>query len=102
MQTQTVVVEHVVTTEDDLGNSTTARTTQTVARCLFEPQQAVERTDPRSPGVVTPAKFYLPIPLQLDADDTITDEASVVWQVIGGSAVWIDQTEVPVKRAGSV
>jgi hypothetical protein len=98
----TVVVTAVVTTRDKYGDETTATTTQTVSGVMFEPMQATERTDSRTPGVTTPAKFYLPIPLQLNADDTITDAASVVWQVIGGSSVWIDQTEVPVVRASAV
>jgi hypothetical protein len=102
MQTQTVVAIEVTTTTDDLGNSTTTQTQRDVPSALFEPQQATERTDSRSPGVVTPAKFYLPTPLQLDADDVIVDADEVWWQVIGGSSVWGNDTEVPVKRASAV
>jgi len=96
-----VTVRQVVTTRDANGDSTTTSSTSTVTGVLFEPQQATERTDARSPGVVTPAKFYLPIALQLNADDEI-DSAGVTWQVVGGSSVWQDQTEVPVKRAAVV
>lgn len=99
---QTVTVTAVTTTTDDYGDTSTSTATTTVPGCMFEPMQATERTDAHSPGVVTPAKFYLPIPLQLNADDKITDAASVVWQVVGGSSVWVDQTEVPVKRASAV
>jgi hypothetical protein len=99
---QTVTVTAVVTTTNDDGDSTTTSTTQVVDGCMFEPQQSSERTDNNSPGVVTPAKFYLPIPLQLNADDTITDANAVEWQVLGGSSVWIDQTEVAVSRTGVV
>jgi hypothetical protein len=99
---QTVTVTAVVTTRDKYGDETTATTTTTVPRALFEPQQSTERTDTHTPGVVTPAKFYLPVALSLNADDTITDATSVVWSVVGGSSVWVDQTEVPVVRASAV
>jgi hypothetical protein len=102
MQTQTVTAIQVTTTTDELGNSTTETVETTVERVLFEPQQATERTDPRSPGEVTPAKFYLPVPLQLNADDEINDASGATWQVVGGSSVWGDQSEVPVQRASGV
>lgn len=101
MDTVTISVTRVVTTTDDLGNSTETTTQEAIPGCLFEPQQSTERTDSRSPGVITPAKFYAPVALPLDADDVVTDESGVQWQVVGGSAVWGDQTEVPVKRIGS-
>jgi hypothetical protein len=102
MDTQTVTAIQVTTTDDGLGNTTTTQTEQTVSGVLFEPRQATERTDSRSPGVVTPAKFYLPIGLELDADDVIVDAAGVWWQVVGGSSVWGQDTEVPVTRASGV
>lgn len=97
----TVTVIQVTTTTDDLGDQTTVTTQQVVDGVMFEPQQGVERTDPQSPGVVTPAKFYLPIPLQLDADDVIVDADGVRWNVTAGSSVWHDQTEVAVTRASA-
>lgn len=100
MDYQTVTVRSVTTVDDGIGNTIETPTTSTVPGVLFEPQQAIERTDSRSPGVVTPAKFYGPFPL-LDADDTITDAAGVRWQVIGGSVRWdAEHSEVPVKRTG--
>lgn len=100
MQTETVTVIQVTTTTDDYGNSTTSQTEQDVSGVLFEPMQATERTDSRSPGVVSPAKFYLPVPLKLNADDVVL-VGGVVWAVQGGSSVWGDQTEVPVTRTGA-
>ena len=97
METQTVTVRSVTTTDDGLGNTTEVVAEATVERVLFEPQQATERTDRNSPGVVTPAKFYGPFPA-LDADDTIVDAAGASWQVVGGSAKWGTESEVPVKR----
>ena len=102
MNYQTVTARQVTTTTDDYGDSTTTTTETVVPNVLFEPKQATERTDSRSPGVTTPAKFYLPVPLQLDADDEIVDAAGVVWSVIGGSSVWGNQTEAPVERASAV
>lgn len=96
---QSVTVTAVVTTRDKYGDETTATTTQVVGGCMFEPQQSTERTDSHTPGVTTPAKFYLPVALTLNSDDTITDAAGAVWNVVGGSSVWVDQTEVPVVRA---
>jgi len=97
----TVTVRQISSTGDGLGNSVGTTANVTVGGVLFEPQQATERTDANSPGVVTPAKFYLPVPLQLDADDEIVADG-ITWQVIGGSSVWGTQTEVPVKRASAV
>lgn len=99
---QSVTVTAVVTTRDQYGDETTSTSTTSVTGCMFEPEQSTERTDSHTPGVVTPAKFYLPVALTLNADDTITDAASVVWNVQGGSSVWVDQTEVPVVRASVV
>lgn len=99
---QTITARHVVTTTDRMGNSTTTETVTEVERCLFEPAQATERTDPRSPGVTTPAKFYAPVALQLDADDEITDADGVKWAVLGGSSVWGTRTEIPVQRTSEV
>lgn len=102
MRTQTVTAIEVVTDTDKHGDSTVTQTERDVDGVLFEPQQATERTDSRSPGVTTPAKFYLPIALPLNADDVILDADGVRWDVVGGSAVWDDQTEVPVQRPNQV
>jgi len=89
-----------VTTSTDLdGNTTSTRLERDIDGCLFEPQQSVERTDPRSPGVLSPAKFYAPEPVHLDADDEV-EAGGTTWQVVGGSMVWGTQTEIPVRRVG--
>lgn len=99
--TETVTVIEVTTTVDDYGNESTEQTERDVEGVLFEPRQATERTDSRTPGVASPAKFYLPVPLQLDSDDVIV-RGEVVWQVEGGSSVWRDRTEVAVVRGSAV
>lgn len=96
-----VTVRTVVTTRDANGDSTTTPTTSTVTGVMFEPQQGVERTDQHSPGVVTPAKFYLPGAIALNADDEI-DAAGVTWRVVAGSSIWGNQTEVAVERTAAV
>lgn len=101
MQTHTVTAVQVTTTTDEVGNQTYSTLEQDVTGVLFEPQQATERTDSRSPGVVAPAKFYLPVPLPLDADDEVLF-AGHIWSVVGGASVWEDQTEVPVQRTGTL
>ena len=101
MQRVTVTVVQVTTTTGPLGDSTISTLEQDVDGVLFEPKQATERTDARSPGVTTPAKFYLPVPLELDADDVILHDG-YEWQVIGGSSVWGSDTEVPATRASAV
>jgi hypothetical protein len=55
MGTQTVVARQVTTATDPLGDSTTTTIETVVPGALFEPRQATERTDSRSPGVTTPA-----------------------------------------------
>lgn len=102
MESVAVTARTVTTTRDDYGDSSQAVVELAIPGCLFEPSQATERTDRNSPGVVTPAKFYLPVPLHMDADDEIIDTAGVTWQVVGSSSVWGDQTEVPVMRASAV
>lgn len=97
MRFQSVTVRSVVTVDDGLGNETSTVTEVPVSGVLFEPRQSTERTDPRSPGVVTPAKFYGPFPT-LDADDEIVDADGVAWQVEGGASDWGGLSEVPVKR----
>ena len=101
MDYQTVTVRQVTTTDDGLGNTSETEVRTPVERVLFEPQQSTERTDSRSPGVTTPAKFYGPFP-PLDADDEIIDAAGMTWQVVGGAAKWGTDSEVPVKRASAV
>lgn len=99
---QTVTVIRVTTTRNDYGDETTSQTEVDVEGALFEPKQGVERTDTHTPGVVTPAKFYLPGAHELDSDDVILDANSVAWNIVANSSIWVDQTEVPVVKAGAV
>lgn len=104
IETVTVTAVKVTTAVDDLGDETETRTEHTIDGCLFEPQQATERSDNRSPGVVVPAKVYLPVALQLDADDLVRigGPDGTPWQVVARAAVWGDQTEVPIREVTDV
>lgn len=93
-------IRQVTTTTSNVGDTTDAVIESEVPVLQFEPAQPTERTDPRSPGVVTPAKFYFAAPLHLNASDQIVEDG-VTWEVVGGSSVWGGtHTEVPVSRAG--
>lgn len=97
----TVTVVRTTTTRDALGNKTTSRVTTSVEGAIFEPERTLERTgDDRAP-VIQPARWNLPGVYELDGDDTIEDGDNV-WQVVGGSTVWLDRTEVPVTRTRKV
>lgn len=92
-------IRQVTTTTDEAGDTIAEAVVESEVPVLqFEPAQPTERTDPRSPGVVTPAKFYFAAPLYLNASDEIV-ENGVTWEVVGGSSVWGGtHTEVPVSR----
>lgn len=95
----TVTVVAVTTTRDGLGNETYATVQQDVGDVMFEPLAPLERPDTSgTPLTVVPGKFYLPVALQLNADDLIL-YAGYEWRVEGGSQVWVDQTECATVRA---
>lgn len=106
----TVVVRSVVATTDDLGDSTTVTTEETLGWALIAPRSSTERTDPRSPAVVTAATIYGPFGTDLDADDLLvvsnhSPSMDGVWQVEGLPGAWSlgewrPGFEVAVKRTG--
>lgn len=103
-ETEAVTIVSTVTTPDDMGDSTTTETREDIPGVLFAPSQIVERgsrgnmsAGTTQPGVMIPATFYLPVARQLNSDDVILHDG-LAWRVLGGSAVWGDQTEVPVER----
>ena len=101
---ETVTIVRTVTTPDDMGDATTTQTREDISGALFAPSHIVERgsrgnisAGTTQPGVTIPATFYLPVARELNSDDVILRNG-VAWRVLGGSAVWGDQTEVPVER----
>lgn len=95
----TVIVVQVTTTRDGLGNESYSTVQQDVGDVSVAPELSTERPDSAgTPLTVVPARFYLPVPLQLNADDLIL-HAGYEWRVEGGSQVWVDQTEVATIRA---
>lgn len=97
-----VTVRRKSNTFDDLGDSTPGATSEASYTGVFEPQQFVERTDSRSPGVTSTAKVYLDVSLQLDADDEVELASGTTWRVVGGSSPWGMGTEIPVERVSDV
>lgn len=92
----------VTTTTDSHGNRTNAeRPVPLPGPCLFEPAQSVERTDPRSPGVTSPAKLYVVgvLPEPVKADD-ILEIDGLRWQVKGDGNDWSLGLEVALQRYG--
>lgn len=98
---RTVVLVAVVKTRSDVGDSTETETPTTVHGAIFEPERPLERTGDSRATVVRPAMWNLPGVHELDADDLVKD-GDVTWQVLGGSTVWLDRTEVPVVRVTNV
>ena len=107
----TVTVRSVVTTPDDLGNSTTTTSDTVLPWALVAPRSSDERTDPRSPAVVTAASIYGPFGTSINADDLIivADHSPSMdgeWRAEGRSGDWSLNGweagfELAVKRASS-
>lgn len=105
----TVVVRSTVTTTDDAGDSTTTTSDTTLEWALVSPRSSTERTDPRSPAVITAATVYGPFATQINADDLLivsnhSPSMDGAWQVEGRSGDWSlgdwkPGFEVAVKRA---
>lgn len=57
---ETISLVTVTRTRDDFDNYVDVYTVTDVEDCNFEPEQSTERTDPRSPGVTSPARIYAP------------------------------------------
>lgn len=105
----TVVVRSTTTTTTDLGDSTTTTADTTLDWALIAPRSSSERTDPRSPAVVTAASVYGPFGTPLNADDVLivsnhSPSMDGTWQVEGRSGDWSlggwrPGFEVAVKRA---
>jgi len=106
----TVTLRTVTTTTDDLGDSTTATVDSTLDWALIAPRASTERTDPRSPAVVTAASIYGPFGTALNADDLLvvsghSPSMNGTWQVEGmpgdwSLGDWRPGFEVAVKRVG--
>lgn len=89
----TATLHSVTTTEDDLGNSTTTLVDTALAWALIAPRTSTERTDPRSPAVVTAATLYGPFGVAIDSDDLVvianhSPTFDGVWQVEGMPGQW--------------
>jgi hypothetical protein len=101
----TITVTSVTVTDDGLGNTTETTTNATVPGVLFAPRSSSERTDSRTPAVITGGTIYKRGPgLTVDANDRITISGvspmiDGTWQVEGEPGYWGAGTEVAVVRA---
>ncbi len=107
----TVSLISVVTTTDDLGDSALETVETVLEWALVSPRSSSERTDPRSPAVLTAATIYGPFATAINADDLLVvfDHSPSMdgeWQVEGRSGDWSlgdwkPGFEVAVKRASA-
>jgi hypothetical protein len=105
-----VTLVHVTSTTT-MGDTDATATGEEVKRALFDPaQQILERAGDTQAVVVQPAVFNLPGIHTLDVHDLIQEGIDLdpdhlldigdgTWQVVGGSAVFLDRTKVPVVQA---
>lgn len=88
-----VSVIQIVTTTDDLGDGTMETFETVLDWALIAPRSSTERTDPRSPAVLTAASIYAPFATVLDADDVLVvfDHSPSMdgeWRVEGRPGAW--------------
>lgn len=99
-----VTLVTVTTTDDGLGNTTETTAETTYDRVRFAPRSSSERTDPRSPAVITAASLYRrgEFPAATADRIVIAGESDLIdgtWQVEGEPGYWGRGTEVAIKRA---
>jgi hypothetical protein len=107
----TVTLRSTTTVTDDLGDSTSTTVETVLDWALVAPRSSTERSDQRSPAVVTAATIYGPFGTALDADDVLivsghSPSMDGEWQVEGMSGDWSlgdwrPGFEVAVKRSSS-
>lgn len=106
----TVTVRSVTTVRDDLGDETTTFVDSVLEWALIAPRATSERSDNRTPAVVSAASIYGPFGTALGADDVLivaghSPSMDGEWQVDGvpgdwSLGGWRPGFEVAVKRAG--
>lgn len=99
----TVTLVSTTQTTDDLGNVTETSTSTTYDKVRFAPRSSSERTDSRSPAVITGATVYRRGEFPAKAADRIVISAQNplidgTWQVEGDSGYWGAGVEVAIKR----
>lgn len=107
----TVLQRTTTTTTDDLGDSTTVTTEAAWEWALIAPRSSTERTDPRTPAVISAATLYGPFGMAVDSDDVLivsghSPSMDGEWEVDGRAGDWSlngwnPGLEVAVKRAGT-
>lgn len=107
LNTHAVVTTAVVTTTDELGNTTETETSTSLGGILFAPEGYVENASSNAPTVIGSATLYGVLPA-LDEDDTVTHRTDCcdgadfprgLWQVVGGSRGWGNGNKaVPIRK----
>lgn len=109
----TVTLVQITTADPDgLGDDTTTAVVTTVEGAQFDPERISERPGDDQAAVVLPAVFNVPGVFDVDADDMVlegevaeedlNDYDGPTWYVLGGAAVWLDRTKIPVTQTRSV
>ena len=106
----TATLRSTMTTTDDNGDSTSVTVDTPLAWALVAPRTSTERTDPRSPAVVTAATLYGPFGTGIDSDDFVviaghSPTFDGEWRVEGMPGQWSLNgweagLEVALTRAG--
>lgn len=101
-----VTLVTVTATDDGLGNLTETTTEATYDKVRFAPRASSERTDSRSPAVITGASLYRRGEFPAARADRIviagvSDLIDGTWQVDGEPGYWGRGTEVAITRAGN-
>lgn len=99
-----VTLVTVTAVEDEFGDVTTTESSTTYDRVRFAPRSSSERTDSRSPAVITGAALYRrgEFPVTSAARIEIVDQHPMIdgtWQVDGQGGYWGAGVEVAIKRA---
>lgn len=105
----TAIIRATTTTTDGLGDTTEGVSPRVLDWALIAPRASSERTDQRSPAVVTSATLYGPFGQGPDADDTVvisghSPAMDGPWQIEGRAGEWSNGTwaagfEVALTRA---
>ena len=89
----TATLRSVSTDRDEYGDETTTSADTVLEWALIAPRTSSERTDQRSPAVVTAATLYGPFGADLDADDLVVISGHSptfdgVWSIEGLPGQW--------------
>jgi hypothetical protein len=99
----TVTLMATTTTDDGLGNTTDETTSTDYPGVRYAPRSSAERTDARTPAVLSGATLYARGDFPVHAADSIViaDQHPLIdgtWQVDGDAGYWGVGVEAAIKR----